>query len=186
MSSTNSKLLQLGLEPAGSTEFMPLDDQELQLIESRLEVQLPATFREFLQTFGASGFRGIARITARERLPPSVSETGHVALVGDFYGSVKSGPARSLLHQIDNMRSRMPAALIPIARAGMGDNICIGITDDHVGRIYYWFHEDEPLTPEEYLEDYGVEMPPAEWFRNVTLVADSFDDMVDRTVVTHE
>lgn len=183
MTALHDELIEKKLEPAGASTFVPVAADELAAIERKLGVELPASYRDFLARFGSSRFHGISTIEPEEPLPQGVSKR---AFVNDFYGSAQSGNMRSVAHRIQMMVGRMPRELIPIAGAGMGDQLCLGIAGTYTGRVYYWYHEDEPLGPEEYAEEYGTPMPDKEWFRNVSLVANSFDDLIRRMVVSVE
>jgi len=180
------KLRTLGIAPAGSPQFVPMSDLELRTIEQELGARLPQGLRDLLTMFGASRFPDGARVETRDQLPERVSRDGHTASVEDFYGAAESGLARGLAWGIKAFAGRMPATVIPMARSAMGDQILIGIAGSEAGKVFYWFLGNEPPDEEEYLEDHGEPMPPAEWFRNLTLIAESFEDFVDRISVVRD
>jgi hypothetical protein len=93
----------------------------------------------------------------------------------DFYGSKDT--INSLAENIEAYKGRMPDMIIPIGDDGMGNQICLGIGGDERGKVYYWDHENE-WDEQQYMEDYGVPMPPEMKFQNVYLVAESFEDFI--------
>lgn len=79
---------------------------------------------------------------------------------------------------------RIPATLLPIADDGQVDQICPGVGGREAGKVYFWDLQNEPLTEEEHLEDYGKPMPPEVKFRNVYFVAESFEDFLKRLEIS--
>jgi hypothetical protein len=71
----------------------------------------------------------------------------------------------------DALRDRMPAGLVPIGDQGMGDQICIDVSEAGNGRIFSWGHEEDPGPPD-------AQGQPG--WRNTFLVATSFTDMLRR------
>ena len=65
---------------------------------------------------------------------------------------------------------RMPKRLVPIASDSFGNQICIAVSGDDRGSIFFWDHEKEA--------DEGEGESP-ETIGNVTLIADSFSAFLD-------
>ena len=69
-----------------------------------------------------------------------------------------------------NPESGFPRALLWIMEDPGGNGICIGLTGEQRGRVYFWIHDELP--------------DPAEWggrvetASNVIILADSFADFV--------
>jgi hypothetical protein len=55
-----------------------------------------------------------------------------------------------------------------------------------VGKVFYWDGENDPLSEEDYLKEYGKPRPPESIFQNVHLVAESFGDFLRRLEVVDE
>lgn len=65
--------------------------------------------------------------------------------------------------------TRVPAHTLPIASAGGGDLLLIGLAGERRGRIYYWDHDLECDADD-----------AADYFDNVECVAGSIDTLLDR------
>ena len=174
-----------GVVPVGS-EFTPLADEELAAVEAECGAPLPLDYREFLQRYGASGFAKLVEFVLLQPDPvhPVESLLGvpipryEIAPFSHFYGARSAG-INGLLGTIAAYRGRIPDTLIPIGDDGGGHQICLGIKGMEQGKVYYWDHENE-WDEEDYLEDYGVPMPPEVKFQNVYLAAYSFADFFQR------
>lgn len=172
-----------GIRPAVDSDFKPLTDEEISTVEHLIGKPLPATYRTFLETLGACGFEEYIEFVPSEQLP-DVFETG-TGNVSVLYGSNRSS-GYGLDERIQYFASRIPSGLVPIGDNGMGDQICILLLESDFGAVYYWDMESEPLTDEEYIEDFGVSMPDSEKWSNVYRIADSFDDFVARLRVSND
>lgn len=178
-----------GIKPVVGKTFSPMTASELANIEKRLGVLLPEGYRNFLTAYGASSFNGASPenpwIVYRSLtpLPPHISKTGK-GLFDAFYGGKKKGrDAYSLSARIKFYSGRMPDSIIPIGDDGGAGQICLGISGKEAGKVYYWDQQNEPLDEEDYLEDYGEPRPPAAMFQNVHLIANSFEDFLQRLEV---
>ena len=67
---------------------------------------------------------------------------------------------------------RLPVELLAIGRDGLGNLICIAVSGVHLGKIFFWDHENE-VDPDE-------DEQPLDWWRNVCLVANSFNEFLDK------
>jgi hypothetical protein len=157
-----------GITPIGKA-FVPVVEEELHAIETALGVRLPGEYREFVQRYGVSAFGELVQFKSIE---------GAVEPLSHFFGS-KSAGSNSLMWNIGKYQGRMPDTIIPIADDGGGNQICLGIKGNERGKVYYWDHDNE-WDEEDYLEDHGKPMPPAVKFQNVHLVAESFEDFIQR------
>ena len=174
-----------GIEPVATAEFNPVSEAELIAIEAGVGVRLPESYRKFLKTFGASKFTGASPdnpfIVFRplKPLPPHFkSGTGPFDL---FYGAARDEhDGHSLRVRIRYFSGRIPESVIPIGDDGIAGQICLGIKAAEVGKVYYWDQQNEPQDEEDYLEDYGVPRPREAIFKNVHLIAESFEDFLQR------
>jgi hypothetical protein len=157
-----------GIQPIGDA-IVPMDDDELTSIEAALGVTLPADYREFMQTYGMSTFGELVQFRPIE---------GEAGPLSHFFGSQSAG-SNSLVHNIEMYKGRMPTTMIPIADDGAGSLICLGVRGRERGKVYYWDHDRE-WDEEDYLEEFGQAMPPEAQFENVHLIAESFEDFIQR------
>ncbi|WP_144624861.1 SMI1/KNR4 family protein [Bacillus velezensis] len=67
-----------------------------------------------------------------------LANNGNLRL-GYFYG-LNNNDA-NLIKLTRDLSEQMPDWIIPIADADGGDQICLGVKGDHVGRVYLWDHE---------------------------------------------
>ena len=61
----------------------------------------------------------------------------------------------------------MPESLIPLGDDGRGNQICLGVSGDETGKVFYWDHNNE-WDEEDYFADYGEPMPEEVRFQNRT------------------
>jgi hypothetical protein len=66
-------------------------------------------------------------------------------------------------------QGRIPKKLFPIANDPFGNLICVSLTGEDCGAVYFWDHENEP-------DDEDTE------FRNIHLIADSWEEFIDGLV----
>lgn len=173
-----------GITPVVGTQFIPLAEHSLAAIETSLGVRFPESYRTLLAAYGASGFEEYTDYQPVRPFPPGCSCSG-VGHFGFFYGS--EDPAHEeygLLTRIQYFSGRIPDNLTPIADNGIGDQICLCIRGEGAGAIYLWDQQNEPLDENDYLEEYGKPRPPEVIFQNVHLIADSFDDFLNRLEVS--
>jgi hypothetical protein len=163
-----------GIVPVDAA-FDPVRERELRAIEAALGVSLPHDYREFLQTYGCCSFGALVQFCSME------GDGGPLSL---FFGS-KSAGCYGLMRNIKMLQDRMPETIIPIGDDGGGNKVCLGIKGDERGKVYYWDHNNE-WDEDDYLEEYGMPMPPEAKFQNVCLVAESFEDFIQRLEKTPE
>ena len=156
-----------GIVPIGKA-FVPVNETELNSIETALGVALPGDYREFVQKYGTSAFGELVQFQPIE---------GEKGPLSHFYGS-RTGN-QSLAKYIEVYRGRMPDTIIPIADDGGGNQICIGIKGKEQGKVYYWDHHNE-WDEDDYLDEHDEPMPPEAKFQNVSLIAESFEDFIRR------
>jgi hypothetical protein len=72
------------------------------------------------------------------------------------------GPNSNLDNYVRVYKDRIPKELFPIAHDPGGNLVCIGISGEHLGRIYFWDHEYEA-------DESNVD------FSNVHLVAETLE-----------
>jgi hypothetical protein len=174
-----------GISGIGGEKLHPMGEAEIAAFEEELGIRLPDAYRRFLATYGASTFNGASPdnpyilFRPLKPLPPQF-QSGK-GLFHAFYGQERDGhDAFSLRVRTRFFSGRMPESIIPIGDDGMGGQICLGVKGAEAGRIYYWDQQREPLDEQDYLADFGHPRPPGAAFQNVHLIAESFEDFLQR------
>ena len=144
MNRYDQRVKELGGKPSYRLNIrrpIALSEAELVALEHELGWLLPADYREFLRDFGGFSFDDF-----------------------EFYG-VMPGEVLDLLewHQFYYQRDVMPAELMPIAIGGGGNNLCIAVSGQNRGAIYFWIMEE-------------ATMPGS--YDNTKFVANSFDALM--------
>lgn len=172
------KLLQRvgGLRPIVGDGFLPLSASELADVEELIGTTLPDTYRAFLLCYGASAFRRLVQFRSIVPLPPHISRNG-TDYIDALYGMEPE--TYNLKKSIRIFKGRMPGSVIPIGSNGGGNQICLGVSGEERGKVFYWDRHNE-FDEEEYLEDHEPPVPPELLHQNVHLVADSFEDFLQR------
>ena len=152
---------------------MPVGDDDLDQIEKQAAGKLPREYRQFAQRFGGSAPSGVATVTSAAdgtRLPFSL-----------FYGGGPK-PGHNLLLTLRAYRGRMPASVVPVGRDDFGNQYCLDLDAREGGAVWLWNHEDEQ-DPRDYEEE-RLPVPADVMWSNMTRVADSFRDFLERLAVT--
>ncbi len=143
-----------GLYPISGPEFEPMTAKEVSELEQRLSTSFPESYRELLGRYGAFGFNGASEddpyvyFESVEQLPEYVTDNAY-CLIRGFYG-------RDIAEALEMFSSRIPSSLIPIAHDGGAGQICLGVSSEDTGKIYYWDMADEPLDDEDFEEDMAI------------------------------
>jgi hypothetical protein len=161
----------------------PIAEEELIVIETSLGSRFPEDYREFVECYGGASFGELVEFKLLKDEPVHWVESllgvaiprYETAPLSHFYGS-RAGN-QSLAKKIKIYKGRMPDTLIPVADDGGGHQICLGISGNERGKIYYWDHYNE-WDEQDYLEDYGRPVPVETKFQNVYLVAESFEKLI--------
>jgi hypothetical protein len=138
----------------------PLSPKDLEELERRLSISLPVAYRAWLLKHNGGqpvpgGFR-----YKHETGPYTDGNVAWFFAVyeGQFENFERTYRAYKVLSR------RFPENLVPIARDGSGNYICLSFGGSDAGKVYFWDHEEEPASP-----SYG----------NCHLIADSFDEFID-------
>ena len=130
-----------------------LDSQTLSSIELELGVELPHEYRVFLLQHNGG-----------EPVPPYF-RIGKGGSQLSFFLSV--GAERAIFDLVStthSFRSRIPAELLPVGEDAGGNFVCIGVSGEHRGKVFFWDHEEERENP---------------GFHNVGKIAESFSDFLE-------
>lgn len=174
-----------GVRPAFGDAFLSLTEDEIANIEREVGHGLPSLYREFLNKYGASRFRTLMLFKPARRLPPTISKAGW-DYISSLYGKEPKGRTMcDLLVRLRYYRGRMPDSIIPVGDNGLGNQICIGVSGEASGKIFYWDRNNE-FDEDEYLEDHEPPVPRDLLWQNVHPIADSFEDFLQRLEIDPE
>jgi hypothetical protein len=119
-------------------------------------ISLPAEYLEFLVT--SNGGKPVPSDFSFEARGELVEATVH------YFLAIRDG-TNGLAFYWENMRGRMPAELVPIASDPGGNLICLGVSGEVRGKVYFWDHELE-----------SDDEPPG--WDNFSLIAGSFTEFL--------
>lgn len=166
-----------GLLPVVGTEFVPLTESELSQVEAFKGARLPDDFRKFLCEFGGVSFGEILMVRPIKPLPKGVSTSGNVIL-SMLYGSENHRELYSLIRNCRHLASALPSKFIPIGDDGGGAKICLSLSVDELGHIYYW--DNRHIAP---LDFHGQPRDSGDNLKVIYPIANSFTDMLHRLFV---
>jgi hypothetical protein len=148
----------------GSSKVPPPSQDQVEAFEAEIGTILPDDYRQFLLRSNGG------KIDWHELLTPE-GELANVVI--SQVGGLCEEPDLSLRAARRNYQGhelQIPRALLWIIGDLGGNAICLGLTGNYRGRVYFWVHDEQP-DPEEW--DGEVETAG-----NVTLLANSFTDFV--------
>jgi len=135
-------------------KFIRTSEEKIAAFEKGLGRPLPPQYRQFLISY--NGGR------------PKIDEfgiPGQGSSQANFFYGIDVGKdykCYELKKNVDVLKGRIPNELLPIADDPGGNQICISLSPDDCGRVYFWDHEKE-LEPDQ----------------TVIPLADSFDEFID-------
>lgn len=180
----DNRLSELGkLYPVRGENFYPLTESEIQNLEKTIGERLTEPYRSLLAKYGNWSFSEFvsypcSNLTMMEIIrgkPINLSENNWLSYM---YGGAEDD-TYSLQRAIKTYKERMPETLIPIGDDGGGNKICLGVSGEEKGKVFYWDHNNE-WDEEDYFEEEGEPMPPEMKFQNVYLVANSFEEFINQ------
>lgn len=115
-------------------DFGPVSDDSVCAFETLIRAKLPTSFLNFLKSNNGGEIEdGFFKLSI------NTEDTDRVQL---FYG-LHSGPEYSRLDScFKAFRGRVPEGFIPIGCDPFGNQICLSVSGDDVGSIWFWNHED--------------------------------------------
>jgi cell wall assembly regulator SMI1 len=138
----------------------PLQLHDLEAAEKRLGLTFPEEYRAFLLKHNGG------RPTPREFnfLDPDGVPSNSLI---NFFLAIYDGTIDNLeiSYRTFTLKERMPANIVPIANDPFGNQICISVAGEDIGKVYFWDHEREPDEPS---------------YENLSLIADSFNEFLSR------
>jgi len=138
----------------GSNKFGALTEDAVKKLEFQIGALLPKEYKTFL--LKRNGGEPV----------PSDFKLGEDDITGlhHIYGIFEQDNHRDILNNYNVFKGRIKKELLPIADDSFGNQICIGIKNKYVGKIYFWDHEFE-----------------GSFFKSkaITLIANSFNDFLE-------
>lgn len=135
----------------------PLKDEDIMRLERRLDIKLPELYRDHLLKHNG-GYPNNACFSA---------EQGTGSCIHYFYaiydGEYSNFYEYYFIYKVE--QQRMPNNIIPVAYDESGNQICISVSGDDLGVVYFWDHEEEtqPAT-----------------YENLYKISDDFNDFLDK------
>lgn len=151
------KLSLLGI----TSEYGGNSIREVEKIEEIIGLTLPIEYKEFLLKYGTLNFNDI-----EVGFYPTKTVDEEPLTMVNFYGL--NGNNYNLKLIVNRYTDRIPHDLLPFAECPGGDQLCIGVNNKAIGKIYYWNHNKEKLQVNK-LE---------EMWEPVTLIYNSFFDLI--------
>lgn len=143
---------------------VPVVSSKLDSLEVKYAIKFPQEYRDFLLKY--NGGR------------PNPSKFHYLEVSGPYTDSRVDRFLAIYDGEYDNFewmyttlkikQVRMPSNLVPIASDPFGNQICISVSGNDTGAVYFWDHEKE--------QDPRLGLPPTS--DNVFLVARSFNDFL--------
>lgn len=156
MNDFNEKMQVLNSYYVPDGEPKTLTDGELLHLEENIGSSLPQDYKAFLSKFGGFAPDGYAVFPYKEKFPK-----GNKGIVNVFF-AVLEDDSYDLLRNFKNLQEEVDGRYLPIAQDPGGNLICIALNSNDFGKIYFWYHANEPSEKQ-----------------NLYLVADSFTEFID-------
>jgi hypothetical protein len=137
-----------------------LTEQDLAVFEAKIGQRFPDDYRQFLKQY--NGGRPEPRSFSEQNGKPCSSV--------HYFLSVNGKEFVDMIEEIRSYAGRLPTRFTPIAYDSFGNVICLSMSGDDRGAVYFWDHEREA-------DETEGESP--ETIGNVTLIANSFSEFLD-------
>jgi SMI1 / KNR4 family (SUKH-1) len=139
------------------TSEPPATREQVSQVQRELGYDLPEPYAAFLQTRnGGSPELNVSGLAEAQRWGVGVRE---------FFG-IDQSPDLDLLEQRRFHEDRVPEDLLPVADAEGGNLICLALTGEHRGAVFFWDHEWESEEDE------------SPGYENVHRIAPDFDALI--------
>lgn len=121
--------------------------------EAKLNIALPEEYRLFL-----------LRYNGGKPKPDCFNDS----VIDYFFSIINLGGIYSIQSYLNTYYKRYPAEFLPIASAGGGDLILIGLAGEYESKIYYWDHNYES-------DENGLN-----YYENITIVTNSLHELLEQ------
>lgn len=143
-----------------SKTYPPTSESEINDFEQKWNINLPENYKNFL--LENNGGRPAEDLTFPIKNDPPLN----LGVINFFYG-INAGEHNDLDKEMRVHEDRVPKGFVPIAGDPMGNEICLAVSGEHEGEVYFWEHEEEAEDGEE----------PT--MQNMYLVANSFEEFLN-------
>lgn len=143
----------------------PITEKEIQEVEKSLNVEFPAGYRRFLLAHNGGRPEPEVFLIPNNWLP------GRRSMVDWFYSIEPTDEYNYIVRVAKVFEDRMPPEFIPVGCDPGGNQICLVVSGEKRGQIYFWDHESEMDESE----------PPT--YDNLYLIADSIDDLLNNKLM---
>lgn len=149
-------------------------DQEILNLENEFDISFPEDYKKFILKYGETTCENDIGYIAKKNNILSLENS--YEMIVDFYGLESNN--FNLCKLINTFLGRMPYSIIPIADCPGGNQICIGVKGEVLGKVYLWDHEKEldayrMLSPNQIFPDID------KYWTNVYQIADSFVEFIN-------
>jgi ankyrin repeat protein len=142
------------MEIIDSNKFGAVSEESVKKFEFQIGALLPEEYRTFLLNHNGG--------------EPKFSDfklgEGDMTGLHNIYGIFEQDHQSDILNNYNVFKGRVKKELLPIADDPFGNQICIGIKNKYIGKIYFWDHEFE-----------------GSFFKSkaITLIANNFNDFLE-------
>lgn len=150
MNASIKQKLELILDKNCHNGKMKLTMEQIERFEQEYNVLLPAGYKSFLKNYYSCYVNDYYYFPMIEK--SVLTQANGMEMIDYFYNL-------EFISEVDNFISLYGKTVLPIGRSA-GDYICIGVSENNVGNIFFLYHEDVER------ED------------GLYLVADSFEDFI--------
>ena len=139
-------------------EKKKLTSADIDLLEENLRVKLPVEYKKFLLLHNG----GHPEKTNYPTLSPAL-DGANIAWFLAFY----DGEYENLLKEFSRFKGIIPEEFIPIARGSGGNKICLGVSGNVFGKVYFFVRNWE-------IDENGQPIPD-----DMCIIANNFNDFIN-------
>jgi SMI1 / KNR4 family (SUKH-1) len=175
MKNVEDLLLQIG----GVTNLcdeanLPVSEEQIQSLEKHLKFSFSDSFKYFLKNKSPIMFRNTVSIKSISYKENAIYYNDEDVYPDIIYGFSKEKLSLDIINNIETYTKRMPNSLIPVGTDGSGNQICLGISDEESGKIFFWDHENECM--DGFLNENKSDID--KYWNNIYFLANNFDEFL--------
>jgi cell wall assembly regulator SMI1 len=142
----------------------PIVENDIVQLETSLGIKLPDSYRYFLLKHNGGRPKPDVFAIPDDPIPNQASMV-------DFFYSICTDSTYDLIETYMVLQGRIPDNMFAIACDPGGNQICLSLSGEDAGKIYFWDHEQE-------VDDGDIPT-----YENMYLIADSFDDLINNKLL---
>lgn len=124
------------------TPGFPAEEKDISNLETRLGYVFPPDYRAFLLRVNG-GYQ--------PNLEVFDIGNGEGTMLKDLYSLGGEG-IHDLARHIEFLADDFPSGVIPVGQDGFGNDICLGISNDNYGEVYFHYHDRGKADPDDEFE----------------------------------